>query len=122
MIELENFENQHSSPDNFQVKRLSKITFIGLFNSFNSVRDKLAKLKEQGSIDILKVKKDLIEAKEHIFQICLSIDSILRSYKTGFGIETDSLKCDFCPDIARTYQDFHKWCDDCFSHEFGGDI
>ena len=124
MLELINFEKEQkqidSAPANHKIKPLNNITFLGLFNSFTSALNMLAKLKEQGSIDILTVRKDLVEAREYLFQIYLSIDSILRSYKTGFDIETDSMKCDFCPDVARKYQDFHKWCKDCFSHEFGG--
>ena len=122
MLELINFEKEKElidpAPANHKIKPLYKNTLIGLFNSFNSAYEKLAQLKEQGSIDILTVKKDLVEAREHIYQIYLTIDSILRSYRTGFGIETDSMKCDFCPEVARKYQDFHKWCVDCFSHEF----
>ena len=126
MLELIKFKKEQdtfdSTPANFEIKPLYKNTFIGLFNSFNSAYDKLAQLKEQGSIDILTVREDLIEAKEIIFQIYSLIDSILHSYKTGFGIETDSMKCDFCPEVAQNYQDYHKWCDDCFSHEFGSKV
>ena len=122
MLDLINFEKDQfdSTPVINKIKPLNKITFLGLFNSFDLAHRKLEKLKEQGSIDILTVKKDLIKARDYLFQIYLSIDSILHSYKTGFGIKTDSLKCDFCPDIALTYREFHKWCNDCFSHEFGG--
>ncbi len=124
MLDLINFEKEQdqfdSTPVNSKIKPLNKITFLGLFNSFDLAHRKLENLKEQGSIDILLVKKDLIEARDYLFQIYLSIDSILRSYKTGFGIKTDSLKCNFCPEVARKYQEYHKWCEDCFNREFGG--
>ena len=124
MLDLINFEKEqdqfNSTPVSSKIKPLNKITFLGLFNSFDLAHRKLEKLREQGSIDILKVRKDLVEARDRMFQIFSSIDLILRSYKTGFNIETDSMKCDFCPDVAQNYQDFHKWCNDCFSHEFGG--
>ena len=122
MLELVNFNKEHdSTPVTHEIKSIHKSTFIGLFNSFDSAYQKLSKLKEQGSIDILKVKKDLTETRDYVFEIYSLIDSILRSYKTGFGIENDSTKCDFCPDIALKYQDYHKWCEDCFNREFGGD-
>lgn len=124
MLELINFkkeqDNFNPTPANFKIKPLYNNTFIGLFNSFDSAYKKLFKLKEQGSIDILTVKKDLTEARDYVFEIYSLIDSILRSYKTGFGIKTDSVKCDFCPDIALKYREFHKWCEDCFNREFGG--
>ena len=121
MLELVNFNKEHDSTlANHEIKPLYASTFVGLFNSFNSAFKKLSKLKEQGSIDILTVKKDLNDTRDHVFEIYSLIESILRSYKTGFGIENDSMKCDFCPDIALKYQDYHKWCDDCFNREFGG--
>lgn len=122
MLELENFENKDSTPENYQVKQLKNITFIGLLNSFNSAHDTLAKLKEQGSIDILTVKNDLIRAKDQLFQIYKFIDAILNSYKNGFRIDVHSMKCDFCTESAYKYQEFHKWCKDCFSREFGGNV
>ena len=122
MLELVNFESKDSPPENYQVKQLKDITFIGLFNSFNSARDTLSKLKEQGSIDILTVKNDLTRAKEQVFQIFLVIDSILKSYQDGFNIEVDTMKCDFCPEVANAYREFHKWCKDCFNREFEGEI
>ncbi len=125
MLELANFSEEKKrdpTPENYQVKKLKNITFIGLFNSFNSTQNLLAKLKEQGSIDILTVKNDLTRAKEQVFEIYLVIDSILNSYQNGFNIETDSMKCDFCPEVADTYREFHKWCKDCFSREFGGKV
>ena len=123
MLELVNFNKVHdSTPANQEIKPLYASTFIGLFNSFDSAYKKLSKLKEQGSIDILTVKKDLIETRDYVFEIYSFIDSILRSYKTGFGIETDSMKCDFCPDMALKYREYHKWCEECFNREFGGEV
>ncbi len=122
MLELVNFEENEPSPDSYQTKPLSRITFIGLLNSFDYARKFLSKLKEQGSIDILKVKDDMIKAKNHLLQINLEIDAILNSYKKGFGIEVAAMKCDFCPDQAIKYQIFHKWCKSCFNREFGGEF
>ena len=122
MIELANFEKNEPSPDSYQVKPLSRITFIGLLNSFDYARNFLLKLKEQGSIDILKVKGDMIKARNHLLQINLEIETILNSYKKGFNIESGAMKCDFCPDPAKKYREFHKWCESCFNREFGCEI
>ncbi len=108
MFELVNFENKDPTPENYQVKELNNITFLGLFNSFNSTHNTLAKLKEQGSIDILTVKDGLIRAKEQVFQIYVVIDAILNSYQNGFNIEENTMKCDFCTENAHKYKVFHK--------------
>ncbi len=122
MLELVNFEENEPSPDCYKVKPLDRITFIGLLNSFDYAHNFLLKLKEQGSIDILKVKDDLFKAKNHLLQINLEIDAILNSYKDGFGIEVGSVKCDFCPNSAFKYEDFHEWCKICFYQKFGGEL
>jgi len=122
MLELANFDQEEkndSTPEDHRVKKLNNITFLGLFNSFNSAHDTLSKLKEQGSIDILAVKKDLTRAKEQVFQIYVAIDAILNSYKNGFDITEEAIKCDFCPDKAIKVQSFHSWCEDCYNREFG---
>lgn len=122
MIELKNPQENNFSPENenYEIKRLRNCTFVGLFNSFDSTVNRLAELKKQGSTDVLTVKKSLTEVKEEIIQIYLSINAILTSYKHGFSIEEEAMKCDFCPDPAETVRCFHKWCKECFEREFGG--
>ena len=122
MIELASLENSKSSPDTDQVKLLNSITFIGLFNSFDRTHALLKKLREKGSTDILEIKDDMIKLRNRTFQIFLRVSSILSSYKDKFRIENNSHDCDFCPDVARIYKDYHVWCDFCFKKEFGGEI
>ena len=122
MLKLANNEESEPPLEIYQTKQLSRITFIGLLNSFDYAHNFLAKLKEQGSVDILTLKKDMIKAKNFLFQIYLEIDTILNSYKDGFNIEDNVMKCDFCPETAHTYREYHKWCVDCFNREFGGDL
>lgn len=122
MLELVKVEKNESPPEYYRVKPLSRVTFIGLLNSFDYARNFLSKLKEQGSMDIHEVKADLLKAKDHLFQIYLEIGIILNSYKFGFSVEEDGMMCDFCRDEASTYKNFHKWCEDCFHREYGGDV
>jgi hypothetical protein len=122
MLELVKVEKNESPPEYYRVKPLSRVTFIGLLNSFDYARNFLSKLKEQGSMDILEVKTDLLKAKDQLFQIYLEIGTILNSYKYGFSVEGGAMDCEFCNNRAFQYRDFHKWCEDCFHKEYGGDI
>jgi hypothetical protein len=122
MIELASLENNKSSPDTDRVKPLSAVIFIGLLNSFDHTHALLKKLRKKGSTDILEIKDDMIKLRNRTFQIFLRINSILDSYKDEFRIENNSNDCDFCPDVARIYKDFHVWCECCYEKEYGGNI
>lgn len=119
MLEVTHFEEK-PSPEDERKKPLTPITFVGLLNSFDNARALLHKLKENGSIDILAVKDDMIELRDRMFQILLFVSSIVNTYKDGFLVRDKSLSCDFCPDTAHAYRDFHVWCEFCFKKEYGG--
>lgn len=121
MLELLRSEENDSSPESVPIETLKSVTFIGLLNTFDYTRSLLSTLRESESIDILTVREDMTKAKSLLRLLYLKITAILHSYQDGFTIEEGTMKCDFCTSKAFKYKDFHKWCEDCFIHEYGGD-